>query len=211
VPHNINNALQVIGGTTELLTATPGLAEPVAQGLRRIAGQNARAAGAISELTRFLRQRDDARTRVNLREIVTRAVALRVFAVGRARLTITAVAPEGGRLLVTGAAAALHLAVLNLIVNAEQALAGRQGGAIRVTVEEPDGQVVVRVEDNGPGVEEGVRGQIFEPFVTTRSRDECSGLGLAVARHVAEAHGGTLTLEASETGALFVMRLPSAG
>jgi signal transduction histidine kinase len=99
---------------------------------------------------------------------------------------------------------------LNLIVNAEQALAGQPDGTIRIELELPGGWVVVRVSDNGPGIDPEVAERLFEPFVTTRSRDESSGLGLAVARHIGEEHGGTLTLEPTETGASFALRLPAA-
>ena len=158
----------------------------------------------------FARQKTDARGRVNMRDLTTRAVGLRTFAIGRARLTIAYDPPKSGAVDVEGFANQLLQAVLNLIVNAEQALAGQQGGTIRVELELPEGWVVVRVSDNGPGVDPAMADRLFEPFMTTRSRDESSGLGLAVARHIAEQHGGTLTLEAAGTGACFALRLPAA-
>jgi signal transduction histidine kinase len=101
-------------------------------------------------------------------------------------------------------------AVLNLIVNAEQSLAGQQGGTIRIEMELPEGWVVVRVVDNGRGIDEAIADRLFEPFMTTRSRDDSSGLGLCVARQIAEQHGGTLTVEPATAGAAFALRLPSA-
>lgn len=210
VAHDVNNALQVIGGTAELLQSAPGLPPSAGQGLQRITEQNARAASAISEVMMFARQKGDARGRVNLREIAARSAALRAFAIGRARLAIAVEPRAGGRFLVDGSAAHLQLAVLNLIVNAEQALAGRPGGAIHLGLEESDGVVTLQVSDNGPGVEAAVAASLFDPFVTTRPRDEASGLGLAVARLIAGQHGGTLTLEPSEAGASFALRLPGA-
>ena len=207
--HELNNSLQVIGGLAELLQDTPGLPPPVADGLRRIHGQNAKAGSAIAELMAFARQRTDIRERVNMRDLTTRAVALRRFAIGRARLAIVFDPPKTGTVDVNGHANLLLQAVLNLIVNAEQALAGQQGGTIRVDVELPEGWVVVRVSDNGRGIDPAMADQLFEPFVTTRSRDESSGLGLHVARHIAEQHGGTLTHEAPVSGAAFVLRLPA--
>ena len=209
--HEVNNALQVIGGTSELLQGTEGLPPPVEDGLQRITVQTTRAASAIQEVLTFARQRMDATARVNLREIATRSVALRSFAIGRARLSIAVDASPKGRFAVDGNPTLLQLAVLNLIVNAEQALSGRSGGAIRVELEEPSGSVVLRVSDNGPGVEAAHANDIFDPFFTTRPRDEASGLGLTVARLVAEQHGGTLSLEARDVGACFALRLPAVG
>jgi signal transduction histidine kinase len=211
VAHEVNNALQVIGGTTELLQVTPGLPAAVADGLQRIAVQTARAATAIQDVMVFARQRVDATGRTNLREVANRSVALRAFAIGRARLTIAVDVVSTGQFLVTGHDTLLQLAVLNLIVNAEQALAGQKGGAIRVELEESPGYVVLRVSDNGPGVEGAAAENLFESFFTTRPREEASGLGLAVARLVAEQCGGTLVLEPSDAGARFALRLPAAG
>jgi signal transduction histidine kinase len=208
--HELNNSLQVIGGLAELLQDSPGIPPSVADGLRRIHGQNAKAGAAIAEVMAFARQKTDERGRVNMRDLTTRAVGLRTFAIGRARLTIVCEPPKSGAVDVGGFANQLLLAVLNLIVNAEQALAGQQGGAIRVELELPAGWVVVRVSDNGPGIDPAMAGQLFEPFMTTRSRDESSGLGLAVARHIAEQHGGTLTLESASAGACFALRLPAS-
>jgi signal transduction histidine kinase len=208
--HELNNALQVIGGTVELLQDTPGLPDAVIKGLQRIHGQNARAASAISEVMTFARQRTDARGRVNVRDVATRAVGLRSYAISRARLAIAFDPPKDGQVSVDGSATLLQQAVLNLIVNAEQALAGRSDGAIQVEMELPQGWVVLRVSDNGPGVDPAVVTRMFDPFVTTRAREEASGLGLAVARQIAELHGGTLTLETRTTGASFALKLPAA-
>jgi two-component system CheB/CheR fusion protein len=111
---------------------------------------------------------------------------------------------------VDGVANLLMQALLNLIINAEQALAGQPGGAIRVELDLPAGMVIVRVSDNGRGIDPAMADRLFEPFMTTRSREEASGLGLAVARQIAEQHGGTLTLERTDTGACFALCLPAA-
>jgi signal transduction histidine kinase len=207
--HELNNSLQVIGGLAELLQDTPGLPANVADGLRRIHGQNAKAGSAIAEAMLFARQKTDVRGRVNMRDLVVRSVGLRSFAIGRARLAVTFEPPKDGKVDVAGSASLLQQAVLNLIVNAEQALAGQAGGAIRLEMELPDGWVVLRVTDNGKGVDPAIVDRLFEAFVTTRSRDESSGLGLFVARDIAEHHGGTLTNEASPNGASFVLKLPA--
>jgi signal transduction histidine kinase len=208
--HELNNSLQVIGGLAELLQDVPGTPPSVADGLRRIHGQNAKASLAIAEVMAFSRQKPDERGRVSMREVATRAVSLRAFAIGRARLTIVYAPPKTGAVDVEGFANLLLQAVLNLIVNAEQAMAGQPDGTIRIELESPPGWVALRVSDNGPGIDPLVADRLFEPFVTTRSRDESSGLGLAVARHIAEEHRGTLMLESTDAGASFLLRLPAA-
>jgi signal transduction histidine kinase len=209
VAHEVNNALQVIGATAELLEDRPGLPDSIVKGLQRIRSQGARAAGAVSDVLSFTRERADLRSRVNLRDIVSRAVTLRTYSIARAGLTIGFTAPET-IFIVDGNRVQLQQAVLNLIANAEQALAGVRGGAIRVEMSDDGEQILVRVADNGPGIPPELRERIFEPFVTTRARLDYSGLGLAAARAVAEAHGGSLSLEDTPSGASFALRLPRA-
>ena len=209
VAHEVNNALQVIGATAELLEDRPGLPDSIVKGLQRIRSQGARAAGAVSDVLSLTRERADLRSRVNLRDIVSRAVTLRTYSIARAGLTIGFNAAEAV-FIVDGNRVQIQQAVLNLIANAEQALAGTRGGAIRVDMANEGQQILIRVADNGPGVPEELRERMFEPFVTTRPRLEYSGLGLTASRMVAEGHGGSLTLEATDHGASFVLRLPHA-
>jgi len=120
------------------------------------------------------------------------------------RLTV---APPPASAMVCGSREALVGAVLNLVTNALQAA----GPNAAVDVESRlDGQMAeIRVTDNGPGVPQALRRRIFEPFFTSRA--EGTGLGLAVVRSVAEAHGGDVRLDSSEgAGARFVLRLPLA-
>jgi signal transduction histidine kinase len=210
VVHEVNNALQVIGGTTELLQDLPGLSEPVLKGLQRIHAQNTRAAAALSEVMMFSRQKNDVHGIVNMREVMSRSVALRAYAISRARLSIAQQAPSDGRVSVEGSATLLQQALLNLIINAEQALDGRPSGTISVEVDRDGESVRVRVSDDGPGIDASVASMMFEPLVTTRPRDQASGIGLAVARAIAEMHGGTLTCESRSPGAAFVLRIPAS-
>ena len=72
-----------------------------------------------------------------------------------------------------------------------------------------DGQIVIRVRDHGPGFPPGIGEQLFEPFFSTKA--EGTGMGLAIARSIVEAHGGTLRGENCESGgACFTVRLPAA-
>ncbi len=119
------------------------------------------------------------------------------------------VSPPPTRIVVCGNRAALVGAVLNLVTNGLQAA----GPSARVHVETRlAGQMAeIRVTDNGPGVPPGLRQRIFEPFFT--SRTDGTGLGLAVVKSVAEAHGGEIRVEGPDqtgTGACFVLRLPLA-
>src|SRR5690606_527779 len=98
----------------------------------------------------------------------------------------------------------------NLIHNAVQALDG--AGEIAIETEADDDSVVVRVIDDGPGIEAEVMPRIFEPFFTTKPRGEGSGLGLGIARRIIdERHGGQIRVESRPGRTCFEVRLSRRG
>ena len=208
--HEVNNALQVIGGSAELLQNRTDLPEPVQKTLSRIRDQAARAASAMTGVVALSRAQPDGATYlVDMCDIATRAVELRRYSIGRADLTVQLDVPSAPQLVVGHR---LHLlqAALNMIQNAEQALAPRRAGRIRVEVVEHGDQIVLRVADDGPGVAPADADRIFQPFVTSQPRPESTGLGLPVAREIASAHRGSLELEPVATGASFRLSVPKA-
>jgi two-component system sensor histidine kinase FlrB len=118
------------------------------------------------------------------------------------RLTIRTRAP---RLVIRANREALAGAVANLAVNALD-MAGATAEVLVEASEPTPGTARISVSDNGPGVPADIAERIFEPFFTTRSSG--TGLGLAVVRSVALAHGGSVRLEPGGPGATFVIELP---
>jgi len=97
--------------------------------------------------------------------------------------------------------------VLNLLLNAADACGA--GGRIVLRASVQRLWVTLTVEDNGPGVPTTIRGQLFEPFVTTKEVGKGTGLGLAVCRGLVESVGGTIALDEDfSKGARFVVELP---
>jgi signal transduction histidine kinase len=109
---------------------------------------------------------------------------------------------------IEGRPADLNHAFLNLVDNAARAIGDE--GSLRVSGKVEAAEYVVSVEDSGSGVPPELHEKIFDRFVSTRQRGEGAGLGLAIAREVARAHGGDITVDRSPTlgGARFVLRLP---
>lgn len=100
----------------------------------------------------------------------------------------------------------MHRLLLNLLTNAIQAQP--DGGTVVLAARTHGDMVEITVQDNGPGIEEGKRAELFEPFRTTKARG--AGLGLAVCRKIAEGCGGRITVQDSaDGGALFVVSLPA--
>jgi signal transduction histidine kinase len=102
--------------------------------------------------------------------------------------------------------------MVNLLVNARDALEGVAGGAprwIRIDLEAAGGRVSLAVTDSGPGVPPEVERSMFDPFFTTKERGRGGGLGLAIAREIAEQHGGALAFERPpDGGSRFTLTLP---
>ena len=98
---------------------------------------------------------------------------------------------------------------LNLVLNAGQAVAG--DGNIRITTECGEDVVIVRVEDNGQGIDPEILDRIFDPFFTTKKVGEGTGLGLGIAHQIIHAHGGAISVTSEPgAGAAFTVRLPIA-
>lgn len=108
----------------------------------------------------------------------------------------------------------LHRILVNLLRNARQAIqhedARRETGRIEVSLEAVGGSSLIRVSDNGPGVPERIRARLFQPFAGS-GRPDSTGLGLAIARELAQGHGGDLSLSVTgDQGTVFELRLPDA-
>ena len=108
----------------------------------------------------------------------------------------------------------LHRIVANLLRNAREAIEQQDGrttpGVVTVTLSQAEGATLIRFSDNGPGVSRRAQEKIFQPFAGS-SRPGGAGLGLAIARELAQGHGGDLTLaQTGDQGSVFELRLPGA-
>ena len=144
---------------------------------------------------------------VDLSEVVTDAAAELEPVAGGHEISVDA--PAGAR--VSGARDELHRLVLNLMENALRHT--DPGTAVEATVERRNGEVVLAVEDDGPGIPREQREKVFERFYRgSGEHSGSSGLGLSIVRAVAESHRGSVRLEEplDGRGARFVVRIPSA-
>jgi CheY-like chemotaxis protein/anti-sigma regulatory factor (Ser/Thr protein kinase) len=146
---------------------------------------------------------------VDLRDVIARILvlredALRVSGVALVREIAAAVPP------VRGDASQLEQVLLNLMLNAEQALAGTPDGRIVVRLHAHEGRVRVAVADTGPGIPADVLPRIFEPFFSTKAVGQGTGLGLSICYSIVQSHGGRLTADSRPgLGATFIVDLPA--
>jgi signal transduction histidine kinase len=100
--------------------------------------------------------------------------------------------------------------LVNLIVNASQAIPEEKRGWIKVRTFAEDSYLVIQVEDNGCGMNEKTMRQIFDPFFTTKRAKGGTGLGLAIAFRIIEEHGGTISVNSEpEAGTTFTVKIPA--
>jgi len=206
--HEIRNPLGAMKGHVQLALeeAARGEGDGVRRRLETALAEVVRVERLVRGLLDYAADRPPERSLLALSEVVARAVELARPPAGSQGAEVrsdcdpsieVAVDPEQ-----------LSRAVANIVRNAAEA-AG-DGGRVRVAATLAGREVVISVEDSGPGVPEGARDRLFDPFVTTKVRGV--GLGLAVARQVVEAHGGTLTAGRSDAlgGARFEVRIPGS-
>ncbi len=170
-----------------------------------------RAREVIEGIRNMVRKSEATRSLIGVDEVIRDLLRIvRADATARQVTLVAEVAANAG--VVMGNRVQLLQVLLNLTLNAFEALSGVQADARRVVIRAErasDGKIRVSVRDSGPGFPAGIVDQLFEAFFSTKS--EGTGMGLAIARTIIEAHGGTLSgKNADGGGAIFTICLPEA-
>jgi two-component system NtrC family sensor kinase len=209
VAHELNNPLASVMAFAQLLLAAAPDAPQDTRALDAINQEARRAAKIVSNLLTFARQHQPERMIADLNRVVRDTVDLHRYALRVADIEIDLhLDPD---LPFTWADPfQLQQVVLNLITNAEQALAAREKDRrITISTELRDGRLVARVSDNGPGIPAEHLSRIFNPFFTTKPVGEGTGLGLSISDGIVREHGGRLRAESRPgEGAVFLLEIP---
>jgi PAS domain S-box-containing protein len=218
IAHEINNPLQGVLGHLELLMwSPPGYTggesrRTFKKDLRRIYHEADRAAKIVRNLLTFTGSHRMTRRRLRVDRVLTRALASRRTALASQGIEIVRQS-HGDVPPILGDQLLLQQAILNVLTNAEHAIAGSGGhGTIVIRTEAPTPQTVrITVRDTGPGMSPSVLPRIFDPFFTTKEVGQGTGLGLTLTYGVIQEHGGTIQASnAPEGGAVFTIELPAA-
>jgi two-component system NtrC family sensor kinase len=209
VAHEINNPLQAVMGLSELLMEGHDGGN-MRHDLDQIRVHADRAAKIVRHLLLFARHSTLERSIADLNEITRSTVAFRSFELKSLGIELVEHYSLELPLIVVNREE-IQQVVLNLLLNAEQAIRGTGlPGTVRIRTGETATSAFVEVSDDGPGVPAAMTSQVFEPFFTTRSVGQGTGLGLSVSLGIAQAHAGLLELMPSSRGARFRLTIPRA-
>ena len=193
VAHEVRNPLAGIKGALQVLMSrrlAGDLDVPVMQDI--VARINS-LGELVDDLMLYARPRPPRPIDVHLHSIIADAITLVRRDPAGANITI---AVDGDNALMRVDAELMRAALVNLLLNAAQAVGER--GTVLVSTKIAASTVTVEIRDNGPGIPPDLRERVLEPFFTTKSRG--GGLGLPIAKRSAELHGGSLTLSCPPDG-----------
>lgn len=212
VAHELNNPLTSIIGYAQLIKAS-GVSSTAAEDLKRVIQQAQRAADIVRNLLAFARQERPQRTLVDANDIIERTIALRSYELRVQNIQVELDLDKGVPAVLADPQQ-LQQVVLNLILNAEQAMSKAGiGSRLTIRTRRTEAGVTVEVRDNGPGIPQEIMGRVFDPFFTTKEPGEGTGLGLSICYGIVQEHGGRIWAESEGVpgkGAVFFVQLPPA-
>jgi PAS domain S-box-containing protein len=213
--HEVNNPLGAMvtnaSAGQRLLSHGQLKTEELRELLADIVADGHRAGEVIQGIRNMVRKGEASHALVDMQDVIRDLLRIvRADAIARNVSLVAQVEANAG--IVLAHRVQLLQVLLNLTMNSFEALAAMRADARRVIIRAEaveEGRICVSVRDTGPGIPAGIVDQLFEAFFSTKQ--EGTGMGLAIARSIIEAHGGTLSGENCEQGgALFTICLPEA-
>ena len=207
IAHEVSNPLTSIALTAEMLQRRSSDSETQSEAAA-IAADARRTAAVVRDLLVFARNDEVIYEAVSLAEVVERGLGtLRYFLRDRGVVVEHRCGDDVPSVHANGAA--LERVIINLVINAAQAMETHRGARlVRITTGRTVESVQIVVEDTGPGFAPGVADRIFERFFTTKPAGTGTGLGLWMAAQVVGSHGGSIAASDTGSGARFVITLP---
>ncbi len=208
IAHEVKNPLAGILGYAQLTLRKLDEDSPFRKNLNIIETETRRCTDIISNLLQFARQESATMKQTDINAVVNAALQIVDHQLGvnnvKIRKDLASDLPT-----CDANANQLQQAIMNFAINAQQAMGSKGGNLIVRTHGGNDGEVVIEIEDDGPGIPEDIRMKIFEPFFTTKPAGQGTGLGLSVTYGIIKDHGGDIQVEGAEGGGTrFVVRLP---
>jgi two-component system, NtrC family, sensor kinase len=216
VAHEVNTPLAVISSYTQMLTKHMRDDERLAPVLEKITQQTFRASEIVNGLLNFSRTSGTEFTSLNLNDLLGDTVTLLEHQFKTAQIRVeTNFDPHLAR--IHGNQGKLQQVILNLMLNAKDAMFGTTNATLKIATFNGPGRVLVRIQDSGGGIEKEHLHRIYDPFFTTKTKPrdgahKGTGLGLAVTYGIMQEHAGKIHVESElGVGTAFQLEFPSSG
>lgn len=210
--HEVKNPLSAVLGYAQLAKRKLSSPESLKEHLDTIENETRRCNDIIGNLMRFSRVEKGEFARTSINDVVRKSVGIVDHQLSLKNVRIeTDLAEDLPSIL--GNANQLQQVLMNLAINAQQAI-GEDGGTVsfRTAIDDDNDSLVITVDDTGPGIDDEVVASIFEPFFTTKAAGDGTGLGLSVTYGIIQDHKGDIGVsDAPGGGARFEIRLPING
>jgi len=208
VAHEINNPAAIISGFAQTLLLDE-LKPEHREMLQMIYDEATRIGRITASLLAFARAGGKQRALVDLNDIARRTFALRSYHLSTLNITV-ALDLDPSEPKIWADASELQQMLLNLLINAEQALVTiERARTITVRTRADESDTRLEIADSGPGIPADLRTRIFDPFFTTKAEGVGTGLGLSICYGIARDHGGRIWVESEPAGgARFCVLLP---
>lgn len=204
IVHDFKNALFVIDGHAQMLEAL-ATSEKMRHHIAEIKGAVDRLSRMSTDVLDYAKVREPRRETLELGPYLTHLVEGHRQRATDAEITLTV---TGRNFPVSLDRYRFARAVENLLTNALDAVRGREGGRIDLHHDVIQGEVTLRLEDNGKGIPRKVIRHIFEPFYSY-GKEKGTGLGMATVKKIVEEHGGTIEVQSEEgLGTIVTLTLP---
>ena len=208
VAHEINNPAAIISGFAQTLLLDD-LKHEHREMLQMMYDEATRIGRITANLLAFARAGGTHRALVDVNDLVRRTFALRSYHLTTLNITVSLdLDPDDPKIWANGSE--LQQLVLNLLINAEQALVTVEPPrTISVRTRADEREARLEIADSGPGIAPAIRAKVFDPFFTTKPEGVGTGLGLSICYGIAREHGGRIWVESEPgSGARFCVLLP---
>lgn len=214
VAHEINNPLTVILGFTDLLLEDVEKGSGIHKDLKTIEENAQHAQGIVKQLLGFARVQESKSDRCDVAESVETVISVVDFSLEKKNIKLN-LEVEPGLPEARGDSRECQQVFLNLINNAVAAM-GKKGGTLRIKAWREKDWVKVSVSDTGHGIPRDIQSRIYDPFFTTKTVGEGTGLGLSLCYGMIKKHGGNITFTSNSieddpdqpSGTTFTVELP---
>jgi len=211
IAHEVKNPLAGILGYAQMSLRKIQEGDPLKNNLLIIEKETKRCAGIIDNLMKFARQEKVSMTETNINSVVEDAMAIVDHQLSLQGIKLEKdLAPSLPNFMGNGNQ--IQQVLMNLMINAQQAMEGKPGTLRLSTALNDSGQIEVRVSDAGTGMPAEISTKVFEPFFTTKAAGKGTGLGLSVSYGIVKDHKGEIRVESElGLGTTFIITLPVMG